>query len=44
MNRFGPGMVIYWLGIIYELADENPDVLLLDDFPAENEITQLARH
>jgi hypothetical protein len=42
VNRFGPGMVIYWLGVIDELAEESAgDVLLLDDFPATQDITQL---
>eukprot|EP01018_Ginkgo_biloba_P031216 Gb_24885 [translate_table: standard] len=42
VNRFGPGLVIYWFGFIDELND-HPDVLLLDHFPNDNEIYCLAR-
>ena len=43
VNRFGPGMVVYWLGVIDELAEESRgDVLLVDDFPAEEDIVKLA--
>ena len=42
VNRFGPGMVIYWLGVIDELAEESVgDVMLVDDFPEEENITKL---
>lgn len=42
VNRFGPGMVIYWLGTIDELVEESRgDVLLVDDFPAVGDITKL---
>jgi hypothetical protein len=42
VNRFGPGMVIYWLGVIDELAEESVgDVMLVDDFPREEDITKL---
>ena len=44
VNRFGPGMVVYWLGVIDEIAEESDasgDVLLVDDFPTEGEITKL---
>jgi hypothetical protein len=42
VNRFGPGMVVYWLGVIDEVAeDSETDVLLVDDFPNEGEITKL---
>ncbi|KAH7387359.1 hypothetical protein KP509_16G019500 [Ceratopteris richardii] len=37
VNRFGPGMVIYWFGFVEEL-DIHPDVLLLDDFPSKQDI------
>eukprot|EP00899_Mesostigma_viride_P008501 jgi/Mesvir1/17652/Mv08868-RA.1 len=40
--RFGPGMVIYWFGYITDL--ETPDdVLIVDDFPAAEDIVQLPR-
>ena len=43
VNRFGPGMVVYWFGVIDELAEESGgDVLLVDDFPAEEDIIKLA--
>ena len=42
VNRFGPGMVIYWLGVIDELAEESDgDVFIVDDFPGDMEITKL---
>eukprot|EP00897_Mesotaenium_endlicherianum_P006631 jgi/Mesen1/5997/ME000304S05015 len=37
VNRFGPGLVIYWFGYIDDLND-HPDVLLLDHFPSQEEI------
>ncbi|MCO5579006.1 hypothetical protein L7F22_032857 [Adiantum nelumboides] len=37
VNRFGPGMVIYWFGFVDEL-NIHPDVLLLDGFPSKQEI------
>uniref|UniRef100_A0A061RSC3 CDAN1-interacting nuclease 1 n=1 Tax=Tetraselmis sp. GSL018 TaxID=582737 RepID=A0A061RSC3_9CHLO len=40
VNRYGPGLVIYWFGFVRELQD-NPDVLLVDDFPGN--IKQLPR-
>ncbi|KAL4418771.1 hypothetical protein ABPG77_010376 [Micractinium sp. CCAP 211/92] len=40
VNRFGPGLVIYWHGFIADLnRDEN--VLLMDRFPRPDEILQL---
>ena len=42
INRYGPGVVIYWFGFIDELADENQDLLLLDSFPAASMLTTLA--
>ena len=45
VNRFGPGMVVYWLGVIDEVADESVgDVLLVDDFPEEADIVMLKLH
>ncbi|RDD47367.1 Uncharacterized protein C15orf41-like protein [Trichoplax sp. H2] len=36
LNRFGPGMVIYWFGFIKELNfDEQPGILIVDSFPLE---------
>ena len=39
-NRFGPGMVIYWLGHIDELREsrEHKGILVADDFPDEDRI------
>ena len=45
VNRFGPGMVVYWLGVIDEVADESVgDVLLVDDFPSPEDIVKLKLH
>ena len=44
VDRFGPGMVVYWLGVVDEIAEESArrgDVLLVDDFPDESEVTKL---
>jgi hypothetical protein len=40
VNRFGPGMVIYWHGIVDELNDD-PNVLLVDAFPHSSDIVKL---
>ena len=40
VNRFGPGMVIYWHGIVDELNDD-PNVLLVDAFPPSSDIVKL---
>ncbi|KAL6781726.1 hypothetical protein ACKKBF_B09200 [Auxenochlorella protothecoides x Auxenochlorella symbiontica] len=40
VNRFGPGMVIYWHGYVEGLL-EHPGVLVVDDFPAKSSILQL---
>ena len=37
-------MVVYWLGVVEEIAEESGrrgDVLLVDDFPDESEVTKL---
>jgi hypothetical protein len=45
VNRFGPGLVVYWLGVIDEFADESAgDVMLVDDFPDEADIVKLKLH
>mmetsp|Transcript_23897 Transcript_23897/g.52198 ORF Transcript_23897/g.52198 Transcript_23897/m.52198 type:complete len:288 (+) Transcript_23897:186-1049(+) len=41
VNRYGPGMVIYWFGYLSDL-NNHPDVFLTDDFPAEEDIICLA--
>ena len=43
VNRFGPGAVIYWFGFVEDLADMDPDILLLERFPSPEEILQLRR-
>lgn len=40
VNRYGPGLVIYWFGFIDDL-DDDPDVLLLTDFPGPDNIRML---
>lgn len=40
MNRYGPGLVIYWFGFIEEL-NTHKDVLLVDGFPAPEHIVRL---
>ena len=41
VNRYGPGLVIYWLGFVDELAGSHPDVLLADAFPDAADIQRL---
>lgn len=41
VNRYGPGLVIYWLGFPEELAGSHPDVALADAFPDEADIQRL---
>ncbi len=45
MNRYGPGLVIYWHGFIRDLAqlEGGEDVLLLDRFPHPHELLTLPR-
>jgi len=41
VNRYGPGLVIYWLGFPEELAGAHPEVALADAFPAAGDIQRL---
>lgn len=41
MNRYGPGLVIYWLGFPEELGSSHADVALADAFPEEADIQRL---
>ena len=41
VNRYGPGMVIYWFGFVEELQDAASDLVLADGFPAATDIMQL---
>lgn len=34
VNRFGPGLVIYWFGFI-ESLNNDPDILMVDEFPKD---------
>lgn len=35
VNRYGPGLVIYWFGFVAENAEMDPDVIVLEDFPSD---------
>jgi len=35
VNRFGPGMVIYWFGFDPKVANAFPDVIVTDHFPSD---------
>ena len=37
VNRYGPGLVIYWLGFVEEL-NSHPHVLLMDSFPLPKDV------
>jgi len=40
LNRFGPGLVIYWFGFVDELSnDDGENIMLSDRFPSEEQIT-----
>jgi len=39
LNRFGPGLVIYWFGYVDDLAEEGDNILLSDSFPSNDRIT-----
>lgn len=41
INRYGPGMVIYWFGFIDDLQGKTADLVLADAFPAPEDVTQL---
>ena len=41
VNRYGPGMVIYWFGFVDDLQDANSDLVLVDKFPSREDMTQL---
>jgi hypothetical protein len=43
INRFGPGLVVYWFGFVAELQEESPDLLLLDSFPQPADLVTLPR-
>lgn len=40
VDRYGPGMVIYWMGFVEEL-NAHPDILIMDEFPPEEAIQRL---
>jgi len=41
VNRFGPGLVIYWHGFLEILNSKDQDVLVLDSFPSAKALTVL---
>ena len=44
VNRFGSGMVIYWHGVVDELREVDPNVLLVEKFPDRKEIVMLPKY
>ena len=40
VNRYGPGLVIYWMGYVAEL-DTHPQVALASSFPSSADINRL---
>jgi CDAN1-interacting nuclease 1 len=41
VNRYGPGLVIYWFGMVEELANAHPSVMIMCRFPRPEEIVTL---
>ena len=41
VNRYGPGMVVYWFGFVDELQEEENSLILVDSFPSTEDIVQL---
>ncbi|KAL3158521.1 hypothetical protein ABBQ38_010749 [Trebouxia sp. C0009 RCD-2024] len=41
VNRYGPGMVVYWFGFVDELQEEDSSLILVDSFPSAEDIVQL---
>jgi hypothetical protein len=41
VNRYGPGLVIYWLGFLADLGASHPDVMLAEAFPPDEHICTL---
>lgn len=42
VNRYGPGLVIYWFGCLDDLGQS--DVMVLDDFPVKGDVMTLAQN
>lgn len=43
VNRYGPGMVVYWFGFVDELQEGESSLILVDSFPSAEDIVQLPR-
>ena len=41
VNRYGPGMVIYWFGFMDDLQGVDADLVLVESFPSVEDTTQL---
>lgn len=41
VNRYGPGMVVYWFGFVDELQEEDSSLILVDSFPSAEDMIQL---
>ena len=35
VNRYGPGLVIYWFGYVDSIANQDPQITILDHFPEQ---------
>ena len=41
VNRCGPGMVVYWFGMIDELVGSDDNIILVSQLPASTAILKL---
>ena len=43
VNRYGPGLVVYWFGCLDDLGKSDSNVMVLDKFPTPLDVMTLNR-